>query len=182
MTRLSDAVSKLLEEFQSPITLSQINERLTNRGPVSFAPIENENPLEILEKLLAERGKKLSQLIAESWLSGKEEYKEKFLLGDEDALKELFIEKGIFDDKLDADRFTIEIRKDVEGPPYIGEITTWGEGSSEIPETKPLRFKLIIPYPVPKPEIEDEELESWINNNDERQLEPLNPLIPLSCT
>ena len=111
-------------------------------------------------------------------MPGGEEYKEKFLSGDQDVIKQLLIEKGIFDDRADADRFErIEVKTHFDKPPYEG-----GLDMTKIRETEQIKFILIIPYPVPQPEIEVEELQKWINNKDDQQLLPSNPFITLSTT
>jgi len=139
----------------------------------------------ILTKLVEQfgkRGKKLSQLIAESWLPGKEEYKEKFMSGDQNVLKQLLIENEIFDNQADADRFEeIKVEKDLKTPPYEGKL-----GMRIRLESEPIKLTLIIPYPDPDPvsqrKIEFEDLEKWIKNNKPHELLPSNNWIPHSTT
>lgn len=204
MTETPAASSNLCDKLHFPIRLSELSElsRLPqtkkissqiiseySRSLTSFSDRSDDSIDEILKQLVclfAKRGKKLSQLIAKLWLSEKEEYpkyreyreyREKFLSGNQAEIKKLLIKEGILKE-FDANWFEkIEVKTHFEQTPYEGALDM-----REIRETEPIKFILIIPYPVPQPEIAVEELEKWINNQDEGQLLPSNPFIPLSTT
>jgi len=133
------------------------------------------------ELFLGSRAKKVSQLIVESWLPRGEEYKKIFDSNDSDEIKKLFLKEGIFDDKKDADSFetieieTIKVQEKDGNCQYLGSLEL-----RKTLEPKEIKFKLTIPYP-PKPDIKDEVLEQWVDNNNALELEPPH-YIPHSTT
>ncbi|MBW4636408.1 MAG: hypothetical protein KME30_32390 [Iphinoe sp. HA4291-MV1] len=109
--------------------------------------------------------KKLSQLIAKSWLDRQE------LSID----KQFLLDNGLIS-RIDAEYVQeIVMDKNPEGPlPYVGEITISEEGEGKL--------RIRIPYPNRPPELTDEELERWVNDDNPDNIKPTNIYIPYSTS
>lgn len=118
---------------------------------------DKKHPLDLLE-----RNKKLSQLIARSWLPGGEHIKEQLCGTQEQVLKLLVVEDILTEEEANYTR--VEIDPNPPGPPYLG---TLDEG------LPPYLLNLYIPYPQRPTEVNDEQLMSWVNS--ELNSEPLSP-------
>ena len=115
--------------------------------------------------------KKLSQLIAQSWLDG-----ERLEIN-----KDWLIEQGLISEE-EASYFKVMVDSNPREKPspdhkYIGDITVDEEGE----ERKLLKY---IPYPE-RPnaeELTDEVLEEWVNSDpNSAPWLPINPYIPYTC-
>jgi len=177
MGRLANSCANLFNSYQSSLTLTQIDEEITKEQDKPLRDISD--LIKDLEKELfyGPRAKKVSQLIAKSWLPGGEEYKQIFLEKKSDEIKKLFRDNEIFDDEDDAKCFeTIKVETKFDSPPYVGSLQL-----KKTKERDPIQFTLIIPYPDPKPpQLTDEVLEQWVNNDDQ-ELDPPD-YIPYSTT
>jgi hypothetical protein len=118
---------------------------------------DKKQPLDLLK-----RNKKLSQLIAQSWLPGGEYIKEQ-LCGTQDQVLELLVVEDILTEE-EAKYTRIEVDTNPPEPPYLGSIK---EG------LPPYLLNLYIPYPQRPTEVKDEQLMSWVNS--EISSEPLSP-------
>lgn len=108
--------------------------------------------------------KKLSQLIAQSWLDHQELNIDRLSLIQNSLLSEFeaqFVTK-------------VKVDEDPEGPPYLGGITVGKDG-----------YRIFIPYPKQRPDVvTDDELTTWVNST--VGSEPYTPFgisqwIPYSC-
>lgn len=172
-------LSSEIEKLKEITTPSSAGRASTETSDTKQERLDLSETLERLNDLLlaGEKAKKLSQLIAESWLPRGNDYRDKFL-GDQKTLKQFLIEKGIFDDQDDADEVEeIKVERNVEGPPYLGAIDI-----DKTIEGEAIKLKLFIPYPDRHSQLTDEELEKWINNTDPNQIRPSNLYIPQSCS
>jgi hypothetical protein len=116
-----------------------------------------------LEQKLSEfqqTSKKLSQLIARSWLPHGEDIKRIFLSRDEDKIKELLEKEGIC-----LQDFNIKII-----------LINWDSFYGTLDE---LGFIFRLPYPPRPSEVKNEQLEAWVNDNNPEQIFPTTPYIPL---
>lgn len=96
--------------------------------------------------------KKLSQIIARSWVGGPR------LPTDEHELKEFLVHNDIFSKK-EAELFTIEMQESGEG--YINAAT----------------FKICFVYSKERPPVTDQELQEWIDSP-----ENCPPWVPMNPT
>ena len=118
--------------------------------------------------------KKLSQLIAQSWLDGQRlDINKKWLLEQGFISQE---EAPYYDEMIEVERNPSE-KPDPEhpnGPKYIGIITLTEEG----------KLHMYIPYPE-RPNVEgltDEVLKEWVNSTtDSAPWLPAHPYIPYTC-
>lgn len=119
-----------------------------------------------LEQKLSEfqqASKKLSQLIAKSWLPGGESIKATFLSGDEDCIKAFLKDAGI-----DLQEFNVR---------HV--IINWDSFYGRLDE---LGLICYIPYPPRPSEVTNPQLEEWVNDQDPSQVFPRTPYIPLSSS
>lgn len=85
--------------------------------------------------------KKLSQLIAQSWLDGERlDINKKFLIKNDILSKE------------EAEYYEVVVRENPPGPPYRGVIDA-------------VEGRIVIPYPDRPAEVTDEDLEQWVNSD-----------------
>lgn len=119
--------------------------------------------------------KKLSQLIAQSWLDGQKLHID----------KEWLIKQGLISQKeapyYDDKRIEVDESPNPEpdpdhpsGPKYIGRITFTEEG----------KIRMYIPYPERPPveNLTDEDLKEWVESpEDSKPWLPKNPYIPYTC-
>lgn len=129
---------------------------------------DKKQPLDLLE-----RNKKLSQLIARSWLPGGEHIKEQLGGTQEQVLELLVAEEILIEEEAKWSRVEVDINP--PGPPYLG---TLNEG------VPPYLLNLYIPYPQRPTEVKDEQLMTWLSS--EINSEPFSPFeispwIPYSC-
>jgi hypothetical protein len=129
---------------------------------------DKKRPLNLLE-----RNKRLSQLIAQSWLPGGEYIKKQFL-GTQEQILELLVAENILVEE-EAKYTRVEVDMNPPGPPYLGAIK---EG------LPPYLLNLYIPYPQRSTEVKDEQLMTWVNSTIESA--PFSPFeisqwIPYSC-
>ena len=103
---------------------------------------------------LAEASKKISELIARSWLSEGEEIKQTLLEGNSDRIKKLFESNDIDLDKLFSP-MSVKIAIDRDG----------NSGSIEQIASKNGTVTVKIPYPSRPDEVTDEQLNLWSGNN-----------------
>ncbi|MDF5732081.1 MAG: hypothetical protein PUP92_29790 [Rhizonema sp. PD38] len=119
--------------------------------------------------------KKLSQLIAKSWLPNDPEGAEfsKILLrGDSEEIKNSLKNHGV---DLE-DWFRVSINVEVNWDTFVGtlkEITTLGAISDR-------SNTYILPYPPRPAVVTDEQLERWVNDTNPDNKFPLDPYIPLT--
>jgi hypothetical protein len=105
--------------------------------------------------------KKISQLIAMSWLPGGEEMKEIFLSGDSEMIQKLLIAHGI-----DMTEFEIKLII-VNWDSFYGDMTERG-------------FVYSMPYPPRPQQVTDDQLAEWVKDNNPEELFPKTPYIPQS--
>lgn len=122
---------------------------------------------------LLERNKKISQLIAQSWLPGGEQIQEQ-LCGSEEQVLNLLVVENILNET-EAKYAHVKVDLNPPGPPYVGSI-------SDGPP--PHLLILYIPYPKRPTEVTNEELRTWVNS--ELVSEPFSPFeinrwIPYTC-
>ncbi|GAB1543539.1 hypothetical protein NUACC21_62140 [Scytonema sp. NUACC21] len=113
------------------------------------------------------QSKKVSQIIAKSWLSNDPEgmeIKRVIFRRNSDEIKELLKKYGI-----DLEGFFGPTKVVVDWSSYKGILT------EDVGEAV-----YILPYPPRPTEVTDEQLEEWVNNNDPDTLYPTTPYIPLS--
>ncbi|MDF5732082.1 MAG: hypothetical protein PUP92_29795 [Rhizonema sp. PD38] len=114
------------------------------------------------------QSKKISQIIAKSWLANDPEgmeIKRVIIRRNSDEMKQLLKKYGV-----DLERFFGPMKVVVDWNSYKGIIT------EDVGEAI-----YILPYPPRPAEVQDEHLEEWINNNDPNTLYPTTPYIPLSA-
>jgi hypothetical protein len=119
-----------------------------------------------LEQKLSEfqqASKKLSQLIAKSWLPGGEKIKAIFLSGDENQIKALLEETGIHLQDFNVRHVLINWDS------FYGRLDEMG-------------LICHIPYPPRPSEVTDPQLEAWVNDQNPNQVFPSTPYIPLSSS
>ena len=117
--------------------------------------------------------KEMSQLIAKSWLPGKEgeEIRKILLLNDSDEIKKLLKQEGIYDKVFDATFFEVNWGSFVG---YVMDTTHFDQPS--------MRFVWSIAYP-PKPDefnLSDADLKEWVKNDNPKQEYPTHPYIPVT--
>lgn len=113
------------------------------------------------------QSKKMSQLIAKSWLSNDPEaanIKKVFMSRNSNEIKALMKNYGI-----DIEGFFGPTKVVVDWNSYKGVMT------EEVGE-----MVYSLPYPSRPAEVKDEQLEEWVNNNDPNIQYPTTPYIPLS--
>ena len=129
----------------------------------------------------AELTKKISQIIAKSWMSDPEglAIKKALLEGDSTQIKDVF-KKGFKRENQE------EIKVDIDGffePMDVCVRVDWNTffGSLQEIVAKDETITMNLPYP-PKPvEVTDTQLTEWVNNDEESNIYPTAPYIPLSC-
>ena len=120
--------------------------------------------------------KKLSQLIAKSWLPNDPEgadLKKILLRGDSGEIKNWLVTHGV---DLE-DWFRVSLNVEVSWDTFVGtlkEITSLGT-ISDRSET------YILPYPPRPAAVTDEQLERWVNDTNPDNKFPLDPYIPLTA-
>ncbi|NEO52285.1 MAG: hypothetical protein F6K54_03825 [Okeania sp. SIO3B5] len=113
--------------------------------------------------------KKISQLIAKSWLSDGEDIRKVFLSQDSDKILEMFQREGI-----DMGIFGPGLKVSIDTETFTGYLEETRDNQQP--------FNLVISYP-PKPtefNLSDQELREWVKNDDSNQLVPDNPYMPVS--
>ncbi len=130
--------------------------------------LENEDRQKLAgveQKLSAfqEASKKLSQLIAKSWLPDGKDIKKVFLSRDENQIKALLQKEGIH-----LQDFNIE---------HV--LINWDSFYGTLDE---LGLVCRIPYPPRPSEVTDEQLQTWVNDKNPNQVFPSTPYIPLSSS
>ncbi|MFQ4144869.1 hypothetical protein [Chlorogloeopsis sp. ULAP02] len=121
------------------------------------------------EKNLLLFSKKISQLIARSWLPGGEEIRSVLLSHDSEKIRKMFQENDIEIDILpDKTKFL------VDWTTFIGSL----EDTID-PEYS---FQMVIAYP-PKPSefnLSDSDLKEWVEDNNDDNTKPTHPYIPVT--
>ena len=121
----------------------------------------------------AEQSKKISQLLAKSWLSNDPEgaeIKAALLEDDSDNIKAVFKKYGVdFDEFASPFSVDVSIDRSTLGGSILEEI----EGPGQI-------LKVNLPYPPQAEEVTDTQLTEWINNDDPDTVYPPYAYIPLS--
>lgn len=113
--------------------------------------------------------KKISQLIAKSWLPEGEEIRSVFLSNDTERISEMLLENGINLKNLGVGEYTkLEVR--------------WDSffGSFEDLNDPPFIFRFILAYP-PRPSefnLSDSDLQEWVADADDDHKTPSHPYIP----
>ncbi|NET46856.1 hypothetical protein [Okeania sp. SIO2B3] len=113
--------------------------------------------------------KKISQLVAESWLPKGEEIRKIFLSRNSKKILKMFKKKGI-----DIDFFGPSLKISIDTDTFTGYL-------EETRDNEPV-FNLVISYP-PKPSefnLSDKELKEWVENDDSNQFVPDNLYIPVT--
>ncbi|MEH2365487.1 MAG: hypothetical protein V7K75_03070 [Nostoc sp.] len=178
-----------LVETESDALLSPTKGELEKElAPLATKVKENGSPFKVLQP-----SKKLSQLIAQSWLPDGDSYvKDLFTEGDSDKVKSFLKDRGLLSE-LDAQYATIKIdpsQRPLEpnstGVVYVGELTVEKDSKGEF-----TIYNITIPYPEEPAELKSNPqiLEEWVNSPDGEQ--PYTPVgispvqisrwIPLTC-
>jgi hypothetical protein len=112
--------------------------------------------------------KKISQLIAKSWLPGGEDIKNTFLYGKEEEIKELLKQYGV---NLPAPAST---SLSIDWNSFFGSAKEEKNGGQTV-------LKWTIAYP-PRPyyDVTDEQLQAWVDNDDPNTSYPTAAYIPLT--
>jgi hypothetical protein len=123
-------------------------------------------------KNLLEFNKKLSQLIARSWLPGGEEIEKRFL-GSQEEVIQLLVDEGIVTAE-EAPYIGVNVDTNPPGPPYVGNIQ---EGVDPV-------LTLYIPYPKRPSQVTSAELTTWVDS--QINAAPYSPFeisqwIPYTC-
>lgn len=113
--------------------------------------------------------KKMSQLIAKSWLPGGEPIKKILLYGQEEEIKDLLEQNGI-----SLPKGAISIRLSVNWDSFYGSVQEKTLGRERF-------WEWTIAYP-PRPyyDVTDEQLQKWVDNDDPNTLYPTAAYIPLT--
>ncbi|MDZ8140833.1 MAG: hypothetical protein RM049_37030 [Nostoc sp. DedQUE04] len=178
-----------LVETESDVFLSPTKGEIEKElAPLATKVKENGSPFNVLQP-----SKKLSQLIAKSWLrDGDSEAKDVFTEGDPDKVKSFLKDRGLLSE-LDAEYATIKIDRceltpepNSTGVVYIGELTIAKDDAGEF-----TNYNITIPYPEEPAELRNhpEILEEWVNSPDGEELYTpvkISPVqisrwIPLTC-
>ncbi len=116
-----------------------------------------------------QQSKKISQLIARSWLPGGEDIKNTLLHGSSDDIKKLLRDNGI-----ELDDFFGPLKVNVDWDTFFGSIK----------EIKDPDYEGIynMPYPPRGLEVTDEHLTEWVNNTDPNTINPPYTYIPLTAS
>ena len=124
----------------------------------------------------ADVSKKISQLIAKSWLPEDREGKriKKILLrGNSNRIKELFKENDI-----DLDELMAPIPVNV-----VIDTNTFNGSIEQIPNTDPDKTVTVkIPLPPRPADLSDKELTQWVNDCSDNTVHADNPYIRFSCS
>lgn len=162
-----------------PPTKGEIEKEL---APLATKVKENGSPFNVLQP-----SKKLSQLIAKSWLrDGDSEAKDVFTEGDPDKVKSFLKDRGLLSE-LDFKYAKIIIDRSVTPDPnstgvvYIGELTVEKDLAGEFNI-----YNITIPYPEEPVELRNhpEILEEWVNSPEGEppySPEKISRWIPLTC-
>ncbi len=131
-------------------------------------------PLQELAALTNQDAKKLSQLIASSWLPGGEDIKTAFNGGDTEAIVKMIKEKTDID--LQA-LFGDDVIVTINWESFLADIEEIYMGGED--------FRTVVHFPYPerpsKDEVSDNDLQSWVNNTDSSIVVAPFPYIPLSA-
>jgi hypothetical protein len=125
-----------------------------------------------IENFLFEQDKKISQLIARSWLQ-KDDVGKQF--------REILISSKSSQEKSEEIKNFLQNQGIAFPKELFSQIkVNWESFGGKI-EEEPGRERIyLMPYP-PRPfEVKDEHLEKWINDNNPERIEPEDPYIPLS--
>ncbi|WP_407889142.1 hypothetical protein [Scytonema sp. NUACC26] len=125
-----------------------------------------------IEEFLFEQDKKISQLIARSWLQ-KDDVGKQF--------RDILISSKSSQEKSDEIKNFLQNQGIAFPKELFSQIkVNWESFGGKI-EEEPGRERIyLLPYP-PRPfEVKDEQLEKWINDNNPERIEPEDPYIPLS--
>ncbi|MDJ0734538.1 MAG: hypothetical protein QNJ47_10810 [Nostocaceae cyanobacterium] len=139
----------------------QLFENVERKGITAQSSMKNE---------LSQITKKMSQLIAKSWLPDGKEIKEIFLYGSQKDIQKMLKDNGIELPEL-GDQPT-EIR--IDWDTFYGKVEDKTIGGEKF-------WEWTIAYP-PRPyyDVTDEELKAWVNNDDPKTTVPETPYIPLT--
>ena len=122
------------------------------------------------------RNKRLSILIAESYLPGGEEIRQ-ILTGDQDGIKKLLVEKGVIEQE-DADHSRFDVDRDPPGPVFAGSVKEDKNPSTHV------KMIFEIPFPERSEQLTDEQINSWLATSaDSEPWEPyeFSEYIPYTC-
>ena len=142
---------------------------------VAVGPIEGrkngavKNGAEVRQSF-AQQSKKISQLIAKSWLPDDPEgtqIKKVLIEGNSEKINEMLKKYGV-----DLEVIFHPLSIHVDWDTFFGKMaeTTVGGGT----------WLYSLPYPPRPNEVTDAQLTDWVNNQDPNQQFPPNPYIPLS--
>ncbi|MDF5715150.1 MAG: hypothetical protein PUP93_15015 [Rhizonema sp. NSF051] len=158
----------LFDAFFQPL-IEAFNNQPRDRSP---SPIDPKD-LDQFEQWVRENSKKMSQVIAKSWLRNDPEgaqIRQVILSGDTDQIKDFLKTK-----------YNVEIES-VLGP-LIGspvkinvDWDTFGGRTFEFPSGG----IYVLPYPPRPAEVTDTQLQKWIDDNDPSHQFPADPYIPLT--
>jgi hypothetical protein len=154
-SKKGEAMSISQEQF-SKISTIAFNEEHEERSKLSVMHL----------KLIS---KKISQLVAKSWLPEGEEIKSVLLSNDSEKIQEMLQRNGI-----DIDILGDTTKFEVDWSTFIGSL----EDSLD----PNYIFRMVIGYP-PKPSeynLSDSDLVEWVNNTDDEQTKPTHPYIPVT--
>lgn len=126
--------------------------------------------------------KKISQLIAKSWLPNDPEGAKIRQVLLQASTEELTKSEEI--KKLFKENYRIDIEEivgDLYGHP-VDVTVSWDTFSGSAREREDQRGQYIIPYPPRPVEVTDTQLQAWVNNEEDSVSFPPDPYIPLSGT
>ncbi|MEA5553436.1 hypothetical protein VB713_21080 [Anabaena cylindrica UHCC 0172] len=121
----------------------------------------SETSITELQKL----NKKMSQIIAKSWLPGGEEIRQVLLHGNSEQINQLFEENGV--------AISETIGK-------VNIVVVWNDFVGKLQETTSGSLNLVVAYP-PRPSdfnLKDEQIQAWVDDHDDEHITPTAPYIP----
>ena len=176
---LFDAFSRpLIEALRIKLQKARQNEP-HSRAPQPDAD-DIEQRVQNFRDILKNNSKKMSQLIAQSWLPNDPEgakIRQLFLQSENENRSEEI--KKFFKENYEID--LEEIVGDLYGHP-VDIIVSWDTFSGAAREREDHRGQYTIPYPPRPAEVTDTQLQTWINNKNDDVQFPSDPYIPLTGT
>lgn len=127
--------------------------------------------IERCHQSFAELSKKISQIVAQSWLPEGAEIKKVLLQGNSQEIGAMFKENGA---DIEAFFKPFNVYFNVDWDTFYGSLVEVSTGDNI--------WLSNIPYPPRPMEVTDEQLEEWVNNDDPDVLYPPHPYIPLTCS
>jgi hypothetical protein len=160
----------MFDAFFSQVT-ARVEPQVTARLKTSSE--EDKINRDALRGEFREKNKKISQLIAKSWLPNDPEgaeIRQVILRNVSEEIKDLLKKYDV-----DIDEFLGSI---VGGPIHVK--VSWDTFAGKLDEIPGSQGSYVLPYPPRPVEVTDEHLEEWVNNTDPNTPMPPYPYIPLT--